>query len=137
LVEPDPPTVTEFTTVNLGLPDVSKVRIASVLAAVPPIIILLQVADVVFTFIVIPLPDKTTLSELVGTPLGLQLLASPQLVVEAPPSHVFWALAEFIPKNKRKSIKNTAEKHDRCRRENVRKMRFWGIVVFIILGLFI
>jgi hypothetical protein len=37
----------------------------------------------------------------------------------------------------RKISKNTAEKHDRCRREKVRKMRFWVIVVFIIKNLFI
>jgi len=123
-VLPVPPTVTAPVTVSFGLPDEAKVSVALVSEEEPPICKLAQTALVIFTVtdklaLLDPLAAKVTASELVGTPLGFQLLASPQLEVPAPPSHVFWALAEFIPKNKRKNSKNTAEKHDRCRREKV------------------
>jgi hypothetical protein len=48
------------------------------------------VAVVVFT-VTLTFADKTTLSELVGTPLGFQLLALFQLVPSPPESHVFCA----------------------------------------------
>ncbi len=89
LVEPDPPTVTAFVTVNFGLPVEAKVKVASVSADVPPIFKLRHTADVIFTFTVIVLPESNTSSELVGSMLLLQLFASPQFWVPAPPSQVF------------------------------------------------
>ena len=117
-VLPSPPMVTAPVTVSLGLPEDAKVSVALVCADVPPICKLAQTALVIFTVtdklaLLDPLAAKVTASELVGTPLGFQLLALFQLTPSPPPSQVFWALAAFIPKNKRKNSKNNAEKHDR------------------------
>lgn len=90
--------------VSFGFPVLLKVNVALVSGLEPPICKFAQVAVVIFTTTerlspLSPPAVKVTLSVLVGTPLGLQLLASPQLVVEAPPSQVFCAKV-FATKNK-------------------------------------
>ena len=88
LVLPLPPTVNVPDTVSFGLPLAEKVRIPAVLAEFPPSCKLLHTAFDMST-VTVTLAARVTLSLAKGTPLGLQLSPSPQLLVAAPPSHVF------------------------------------------------
>ena len=99
------------------------------------IVIFLQsaLADVIDGLKVVPDGMVTSVVD-VGTP-HVQFAAVFQLLL-LEPSHVLACPHELLALS-RKSSKSTVEKHDRCRREKVRKMRFWVIVVFMIKNLFI
>ena len=88
-LELDPPIVNAPETVSFGLPEEAKVIVPAVLALVPPSCKLAQTALVMFT-VTEPFDAMVTASELVGTPLGLQLDATFQLARFAP-IQLFWA----------------------------------------------